>query len=161
MLRVRREKNGLLRISLDPGTAEVLRDLPRRLRALLTRPDFGDRVVQRLFPRAYKTEAEEVEYRELLGNDLLKRKLDSVDVFEKTLRAWKEGGLQVQLTVTPEDFELWLGFVNDMRLVLGTELDIKDESWGHTFDPSHPQANDMALLHYLSWLEEELLRALP
>ncbi len=159
MLRVRREKNGLLTVSLDRGTAEVLRELPQRLRAVLQRRDFSDRVVTRLFPKAYRSEGEETEYRRLLGEDLLRRKLEGVVLFEKTLRNWKEGILQVQVMVTPDDFELWLGFVNDMRLVLGTELDIQDESWGQALDPSHPQAQDMALLHYLSWLEEELLRA--
>ena len=161
MLRVRREKNGTLLVSMDKQTAEILGELPRRLRSVLERPDFADRVVQRLFPPAYRTQKEETEYRKLLGSDLLKRKLESVEAFEKTLRGRKDGVLQVQLRVVAEDVELWLGFVNDMRLLLGTELDIRDESRGHTFDPSHPQAADMALLHFLSWLEEELLKALP
>ena len=79
MLRVRREKNGLLTVSLDRGTAEVLRELPQRLRAVLQRRDFSDRVVNRLFPKAYRSKSEETEYRRLLGQDLLKRKLEGVE----------------------------------------------------------------------------------
>jgi hypothetical protein len=161
MLRVRRKENGTLLVSMDAQSAELLKELPQRMRSALERPDFTDRVVRRLFPPAYRTQEKENEYRQLLGDDLKKRKLDSVATFEKTLRGWKSGVLQTQIEVTPEDFELWLGFVNDMRLVLGTELDIRDESWGEKFDPDHPRAMDMMLLHYLSWLEEELLKALP
>ena len=63
------------------------------------------------------------------------------------------------LQIRATDFDLWLCFINDMRLVLGTELDIEDEGWGDAFDPNHPQAPELAPLHYLSWLQEELLGA--
>src|SRR5207344_2019273 len=35
MLRVRREKNGTILVSMDKSTAEVLRELPRKLRSIL------------------------------------------------------------------------------------------------------------------------------
>jgi hypothetical protein len=46
-----------------------------------------------------------------------------------------------------------------MRLVLGMELDIQDDGWSETFDVEDPQVESLALLHYLSFLEEMLLRA--
>ena len=159
MLRVHRQKNGSLVVSVPQLDAFVLRELPARLRNLLERPDFASRVVQRLFPAAYKDPSKDAEYQKLLGDDLLRRKRESIALFEKTLENWKLRGRRVEITISEADFELWLGFVNDMRLVLGTELDIQDESWGQNFDPDHPQAQDFALLHYLSWLEEELLQA--
>ena len=110
------------------------------------------------------------EFAPLLAEDakirsILKKKLESVKLFEDTLRNTRsvraQGEDAVELTVKPAEFELWLGFVNDMRIVLGTELDIQEDGWSENFDPEHPKASDFALLHYLSWLEEELLRAHP
>lgn len=165
ILKIRRKFNRSYSVVLDTDSAEALTDLPRRLRDLLTRPDVSKQVTARLFPRVYKDAAEEEEYRRLLGDELLRRKIDSVKLFEDTLQNRKavlvRGTDAVELTVKPEEFELWLGFVNDMRLVLGTELDIQEDGWSENFDPTNPKANDFALLHYLSWLEEELLRAHP
>ena len=159
MFKARRKKDGTVTVRLGAAEAELLLALPARLRAILKREDVTDRVIQRLFPPAYRDAKKESEYRGLLGRELLERKLESVDAFEKTLgnRTTQKG--RVHLTIRPEEYDLWLGFINDMRLVLGTELDIQDDNWSNNFNPSHPQAQDMAIFHYLSWLEEELLRA--
>lgn len=159
-MRIKRRRNGSIVLSLSQEEALLLRALPERLRTLLQNPDFKRRVAERLFPCAYQSRKDEEEYRRLLGQDLQQRKLASVEAFEKSLDDCKlRSRRKIDVNIEPEVFELWLGFVNDMRLFLGTELDIRDESWGGEFDPYHPQAEDMLLLHYLSWLEESLLRA--
>ena len=43
--------------------------------------------------------------------------------------------------------------------MIGTQLDITEESYG-VFDPSDPDAPRMALYHWLSWLQEEVVQAL-
>lgn len=160
MLKVSRRKDGTVAVSLNLYEALVLKSLPERIRRLLTDPDFSDRTVLRLFPRAYRDPAKDREYRRLLGEDLLRRKLAGVEAFEKSLRRMRVKQLRAEITVRAEDYDLWLGFVNDMRLVLGTELEIEEDDWSDdAFDASHPRAEDLALLHYLSWLEEELLQA--
>ena len=159
MLSAQRLENGNLKVTQNPDFAAILQELPGRLRQVLARSDFTDRVTRRLFPRAYQDKEKEAEYRKLLGDDLLEHKLESVKAFEHTLKSWEEVRGEVHLNLAADDFELWLGFVNDMRIVLGTELDIQDDSWERDFDPSHPQAEDMALLHCLGWLEELLLEA--
>jgi hypothetical protein len=159
MLRVRRRKDGSLSLSFPPSEALLLQTLPGQLRALLEDPDFTGQAVDRLFPHAYKDQEKEAEYRKLLGDDLRRRKLECIDVFEATLRESRTGLRGLEVIVKPEEFELWLGFVNDMRLVLGAKLDIQDEDWSLDFDPSAPGSQELALLHYLSWLEEELLRS--
>jgi Domain of unknown function (DUF2017) len=158
-MRVRRAKSGALTLSLPHVEALVLRDLPARLRAVLEREAFRDRLVERLFPRAYREEASEAEYRKLVGDELVARKLEGVKTFEETLAACRQRRKEVEITITPEQFQLWLGFVNDMRLLLGTELDVDESFFKQPFDPGHPRAADVALLYYLGWLEEELLRA--
>ena len=165
ILKVRRKLDGNYAVTLDPRSAQALQDLPRKLRNVLDRPDVSCRVTARLFPRAYKDAAEEAEYRRLLGDELLRRKRESIKVFEATFRNTKllrvRGEDVLELTVKPEEYELWLGFVNNMRIVIGTELDIQEDGWDEHFDPQHPKANDFGLLHYLSWLEDELLKAHP
>ena len=75
MLNVKRRKDGSLVLSLNLYEALVLKSLPQKIRQLLKDPDFSDRTLLRLFPRAYRDEAKDREYRRLLGEDLLKRKL--------------------------------------------------------------------------------------
>ena len=94
-----------------------------------------------------------------IREDIIRRKLESVAMFERTLREWKVGRRRVSIRIDQEGFDLWLGFVNDMRLVLGTELGIKADDWSQTFVPSANETHTLALLHFLSWLEEELVRA--
>lgn len=159
MPRVRRAKGGGLVISMDPEEALVLQALPARLREVLDRRDFKDRIVQRLFPCAHRDPQREAEHRKLLGDELLQRKLDGIRAFESTLSSPKVKGRRVEVAVEAGQFDLWLGFVNDMRLLLATELDIDEDFWKQPLEPSDPRAPEMALLHYLSWLEEELLRA--
>jgi hypothetical protein len=159
MLLVRRLRDGSCRLTLPEEDAAVLLSLPGRLRSLFERPDFRNKVIQRLFPPGYTDKKKQAEYRELLGDDLRRRKLQSIEAFEETFREARHRGDRVVLQIRATDFDLWLSFVNDMRLVLATELDIQDEGWGEDFDPTHPQAPELALLHYLSWLQEELLGA--
>ena len=158
-MRIRREKDDSLTVTLPMGEAVMLKRLPARLRGLIEEPDFTSRAVGRLFPRAYADGEKEAEYRKLLGDDLRQRKLECIRAFESTLAKCSVKHWNVDIRIRPEEFELWLGFVNDMRLVLGMELDIQDDDWGRHFDPAHPRADELALLHYLSWLEEEMLRA--
>ena len=158
-MRVRRAKSGALTLTLPHVEALVLRELPARLRAVLERGEFRDRLAERLFPRAYREEGREAEYRKLVGDEIVARKLEGVKAFEESLAACRPRRKEVEITITPEQFQLWLGFVNDMRLLLGTELDVDESFFQAPFDPAHPRAPDVALLYYLGWLEEELLRA--
>jgi len=159
MLRIRCRSDGILSVLLGHVEGRVVRDLPARLRAVLEDPAFSDRATSRLFPPAYADPRREKEYRRLLGEDLVRRKLENVEAFERTLRDWRERKDGIEVLIRPHDFELWLGFVNDMRLLLGSELDIADDDWGEELDLDHPGAEDLVLLHFLSWLEDELLRA--
>jgi hypothetical protein len=159
MLKVRRRQDGSLILSIPFAEAFVLRDLPARLRQLL-QGGFSERLARRLFPAAYRHERDQAEYQRLLGDDLRRRKLAGVEAFEKTVGEWTMRRRTVEIRVGPQELDLWLGFVNDMRIVLGVELDIQDDDWGREFDPLAPQAEDFALLLLLTWLEGELMRAL-
>ena len=66
----------------------------------------------------------------------------------------------VQMELAEEDLALWLGFFHDMRLLIGTKLDITDESWEKEIDPRDPDTAEIELLHRLAYLEEAVIQAL-
>jgi len=158
-MRVERRSSKGLRVVLKLGEALFFKALPQRLRQILESPEHHRRVCERLFPAAYSDPKREEEFRRLLGDDLIRRKLESVEVFEESLRNARVRRSRVEIEITPEQYEYWLGFVNDFRLMLGVELGIEDDDWGREFDPTEPMSEDLITLHLLSWLEEELLRA--
>lgn len=158
-LTVKRRKDGVLLLSVSPSEAAILLSVPDRLEELLGRPDFRDRVVCRLFPVAYHDADKEAEYRRLLGDDLRASKLRTVEAFRQALSSRTRRRRRFDFEIPADAFGTWLACLNDMRLVLATELDITQENWGLDFDPDGPRAYETALLHYLSWLQEELLAA--
>ncbi len=165
MIWITRRKPAGWSVWFPPGGVADLEELPRELRAVLEKPDFSDAVVARLFPQAYRDDAEkEAEYQRLLRDDLLRRKLEGVEAFERTLRGRKEkkmlGLALTRVDLTEEDLALWLGFLHDMRLVIGTRLDITDETWEKGVDPADPHAGELLLLHRLAFIEEAILEAL-
>jgi hypothetical protein len=147
MILLRKRKDGGWTAILPPGSAEVLEKLPCRLRAVLEKPDFGDKVIARLFPQAYRDDPEaEAEYQRLLRRE--KKGLLGTRI-----------GRYAEVDLSGEDLTLWLGFLHDMRLLIGTRLDITDESWEREV-PSGPEAEEHLLLHLLAYMEEAILEGL-
>jgi hypothetical protein len=103
----------------------------------------SDPVLRRLFPDAYSDpakapeslgQAEEwqeysAEFRRYTENDLRAGKRDNAVAVIRTLDALAplddEGGAVLKLS--PEESRQWLGSLNDLRLAIGTTLDITDE----------------------------------
>jgi hypothetical protein len=165
MIWITRRKPAGWTVWFPPGGIADLVKLPGEMRRILEKRDFADKVTARLFPQAYRDDPEaEAEYQRLLRDDLLGRKLEAVDAFERTLRARKEKSLfglgLVRVDLGDEDLTLWLGFLHDMRLVVGTRLDITDETWERGVDPEDPNADELLLLHRLAFIEEAIIGAL-
>lgn len=149
-----------------PDGMAALEGLPASMRSLLKDIDFADAAVRRLFPPAFREDPEaEEEYQSLLREDLVRRKLEAVEAFERTLAGRRErkllfGSALIEVDLGDEDLTFWLGFLHDMRLVIGTRLDVTDASWQRSIAPSDPHAAEMLLLHHLAAMEEMILRAL-
>jgi hypothetical protein len=119
-----------------------------------------DPALARLFPDAYQDdEKASSEFRRYTESDL---------------RTGKRGRAQCALESLPEDkggrFELdeeqaqcWLGALNDLRLVLGSRFGLSDDGQepGATLDPADPLLAYVPAYHYLGYLQETLLEALP
>jgi hypothetical protein len=61
--------------------------------------------------------------------------------------------------LTEEDVHAWIGALNDLRLVLGTRLDVTEEVYETELDPGDPQAPELAVYGYLTWLQDSLISA--
>jgi Domain of unknown function (DUF2017) len=107
--------------------------------------------LRRLFPPAHTDdENAEDEYRRLMGSQL--------DVGRDRALATVEATIE-RPTLTNDEAESWLRVLNDLRLVLGTRLDVtEDLAWN--LDPNDPRAPELAVYAYLSWLQEQLVEAL-
>jgi hypothetical protein len=137
-------------LRLPEEERQLLRFLPDELRSLLEVMP-GDPVLRRLFPRAYDDEQDEAAYRELMGNELAEARNRALQVLSETATAER---------LTGEQAQAWLTALNDLRLVLGTRLDVTDESLLVGLAENDPRAPELALYAYLSWLQEQLVEAL-
>ena len=148
--RVRRTRKGEFVLRLPSEERALLRSLPGQLRELLAT---DDPALERLFPPAYTDdEAANEEYRWLMRDDLVAGRMGALEVMEATVDA--EHLDEDQLTA-------WLSALNDLRLVLGTRLDVtEDMSDDPPIDPGDPRAPAFAVYSYLGVLEEQVVSAL-
>lgn len=144
-----------VRLVLDDMETHVIRQLTSELRALLDdgRIDRGDPVYERLFPSAYEDEKDETAYRDLIGDDLVRFKLQALDVVANAL-----GDRTSDVTIRGEALDIWLACLTDLRLAIGTRLDVDEERMGAELDPSDPDAQSLAVLHWLGFLQEGMVR---
>lgn len=154
---VRRRRDGAFDVRLRGWERDLLTDLVPQLRELLTAGAGGgeagaapDPSLRRLFPTAYADDAAlDAEYQSLVRDDLLERRLASLDLLEETIDAD---------VVTEEQLTAWMGAVNDLRLVIGTRLDVSEDM--DEIDPEDPDAPLFAAYGYLGWLLENIVAAL-
>ena len=141
---------GDFRLRLSDGERELLRTLPGELRALLD-SERDDPGLRRLFPPAYERDEEgEDEYRRLMADELLEGRRAALWLVEETAGRDR---------LTAAELDGWLRALNDLRLVLGTRLDVTEEMYDAELDPAHPQAYELSVYAYLSWLQEQLVAA--
>jgi len=141
----------VIRLALSPEARNVVRHFAEQVVGLLD-TDPAD-VTRRLFPPAY-AEADdkrlEDEYRRLMGDDLRQRHREAAQTLLDTLD---------QDALSPEEAEAWLRALNELRLVLGTVLDVGENDDGPA-DPDDPRAPGYALYHFLTALQGELIEEL-
>lgn len=131
----------------------------------------SDPALARLFPEAYgdddtELRAASAEFRRFTENDLRTRKRDDALVVVRTLDALTPSGDGAAvLTLTADECRNWLGSLNDLRLTIGTRLEVSDEDGGEDgslyrlpdSDPRKPMV--MAYL-WLGALQETLVETL-
>ncbi|MFC9791800.1 DUF2017 domain-containing protein [Streptomyces sp. NPDC057695] len=130
----------------------------------------SDPALKRLFPDAYGNDSEELraaasDFRRFTENDLRARKREDALVVVRALDALSadaagEGGAVLKLT--PDESRAWLGALNDLRLTIGTRLEVSDDEGEQLYrlpdsDPRKPMV--MAYL-WLGALQESLVETL-
>jgi Domain of unknown function (DUF2017) len=147
---MKRARGGGVRLRLPADERDLIEVLCEELRGRVDEePDHPD--LRRLFPPAHAEDPEaDAAYRRLVGSQLDSGRERAIATVQDTL------GNDL---LSAEEAESWLRVLNDLRLVLGTRLDVTEEM-SFDLDPSDPRATELAVYAYLSWLQEQLVGAL-
>ncbi len=111
-----------------------------------------DPALARLFPDGYSDdEHASADFRRFTEQDLRAQKVTALSVAQETLKDWKG-----KSSITGQQAQDWLKALNDLRLVLGTRLEITDEM-DTDFDADEPGIH---LYNYLTYLQGTLIDSL-
>ncbi|TDD77984.1 DUF2017 domain-containing protein [Actinomadura darangshiensis] len=164
-----------IRVLLEPEETALLRALMEQLLALIgdapeddgelasigiaenaVKPD--DPVLARLFPDAYRDDGEAAgEFRRYTEMGLRDGKREAAGA---VLGALREHGTDTVLD--EKQAQAWLRALNDVRLALGTRLDITEDWYeeAETMDARDPRAPLFAAYDWLTMLQESLVQVL-
>jgi hypothetical protein len=140
-------------VKLSDEERVALRDLCKQLRELLLQESpSSDPGVARLFPPAYPDDLlQNLDYERTAGNDLLAQRLAAIDIVAGSIDAKR---------LTEEQLLAWLSATNDLRLVMGTRLEITEETTEEDFAGDEAAEQTYGLYSYLTWLVAEFVEAL-
>lgn len=153
---VRRERDGTFALRLSEEEQVVLKSLVAQLRTLLRLEGSGQldeaSGVRRLFPVAYPDDPDrQEEYRALVHDELLAARLAAIDEVEETITLPNVDEAQLATIMRT---------LNDLRLVLGTRLDVSEDDATDLIDPDDPDAPALMAYDFCGWLLEHTVRAL-
>jgi hypothetical protein len=115
--RFTRTANGEYTVRMRTEERALLATLPDHLAALVAAG--RSPATTRLFPPAYSSEPEmDAEYQRLMGDELVRRRQAAVALVRDTIGRDR---------LTEEELRAWVGVCNDLRLVLGTLLDVTED----------------------------------
>jgi Domain of unknown function (DUF2017) len=151
LLRPRRD--GRYEWKLGANEREVLSQIAGDFRSLLAHETpSSDGSLQRVFPPAHPDDPiAELEYERTSGSALLDAKLEQLETFERCIG---------QKVLSEDEVLACMRAANDMRLVLGTRIDVREESTPADFVGDPEMESTFELYAYLSWLVESMIDAL-
>jgi hypothetical protein len=149
---VKRKGKGFA-INLGRVERDALRDLCEELRRLLLSENpASDPELARLYPPAYPDDPlRNLDFERTVGDELLQERLEAIDVVVETADAKH---------VSEEQLLAWLGALNNLRLVLGTRLDITEGSTEADFASDETKKGAYGLFQFLTWLVATIVEAL-
>jgi hypothetical protein len=141
---------------LDARTAQHPQDELAELTGLTTGPSTkpDDPVLARLLPD-FATDDSQLSgaLRSLHEPELIAAKNGAASVVLETL---PEAGGRVELTATQAD--AWLAALNDVRLALGTALDVS-EDMPEELPPDDPRSGHLGVYHWLTYVQDGLVQS--
>ena len=145
-----RNRDGTYSVRIDEDERRLLGLLTVQL-ASLVEADPTDSRLQRLFPTAYPKDPErEEEWRLLMSVDLHDRRREQLSTLAQTAAA---------TTLTEDELHGWAQALNDLRLYLGTRLDVSEET-DHDDLADDDDRQLFILYTWLGLLQEETVAAL-
>jgi Domain of unknown function (DUF2017) len=144
--RFHRTPRGEIRLRLPEEEQQLLRQLAAETRELIGEGE--DPALRRLRPAAYEDPELEREYRELTGRHLADSRDRALILVEETV------GRDV---LSAEEADAWLRALNDVRLVLGTKLDVTEDLDWDALSEEDPRLPELAVYSYVSWIQEQLV----
>lgn len=140
-------------VRLSKGVRGLLIELCQQSRGLLESEDpSSDPAVARLFPPAYEDDPlRNLEFETNLGGSPRTGKLEALDTVERTATA---------TALTEDEMLAWVGVVNDLRLVLGTRIEITEDATEEDFPPDDPRHDTYRAYLFLGYLLQEMLEAM-
>jgi hypothetical protein len=150
---------------LKARAEEAPQDELAELTGIRTGPSKGpdDPVLGRLLPDFHKIDPD-TPSKETLDSAAALRSLyepevldAKIGVAEVVLQTLPPGGGEVRLTY--EQADAWLSALNDVRLALGTALDVT-EDMPDELPPDDPRAPHLGVYHWLTWVQDTLVQAL-
>jgi hypothetical protein len=141
---------------VDAAEAGVLGLLLDQLEQLLEAEDLDDDpVMARLIPDGHRSDPEiAADYREMTERGLRSGKTDDLATVRATLP--DDGG---ELRLDADQAAAWLRTSNDLRLALGTRLDITDDTEPPD-DVTSEEEQQLAVYYWLTGLQGSLVDAL-
>jgi Domain of unknown function (DUF2017) len=143
---------------LEPAEARIVGLLLDQLEQLLEADADdvrGDPVVERLLPPGHRGDPElAADFRELTESSLRSGKADDLAMVRATLPT--EGGT---VRLDPDQAAAWLRTSNDLRLALGTRLDVSEDTEPPE-DLGSEDGQQLAVYYWLTGLQGSLVDAL-
>ena len=152
-----RRRGGVIRLRLEPVEVRLLDALLEELVELVSEDsgDAADPVQRRLFPAGYRDdETADAEFRALTELTLRAERSERA----RKCAAELAGG-SGDLALSSEAGQRWIQVLNDVRLALGTRLDVTEED-GPEIDPDDPLAEERAIYYWLTAVQDSLVVAL-
>lgn len=157
--------HGLLVDMLPEGLWD---DTADPLQALITMPSAdvaapGDPIMRRLLPDAYRDDPDAAgEYRRLMDADLRLQKAAALRrILDDLAGGQHRKGGELRLDLTRDAAEQWLYGLTDIRLVLGTMLDVTEEidQERASLEPGSPRFMQFGIYDWVTWLQDEIIQA--
>ncbi|NNN18269.1 MAG: DUF2017 family protein [Acidimicrobiaceae bacterium] len=141
---IKKIQENKFKVDLHPQVRQILGDLKE---LTLSHIEDNSPTAQRIFPVAYRNSPEmEMDYQNLTREPLTNHHRDSLAVFEKSLS---------KPELTEDEVLAWMCALNDMRLILGTALDISEEH--ATPEENEPNYEGYVVYDLLTYLQGVLI----
>ncbi len=146
---VKRRSDGTFVQSFHRSIPALLVDLGGQLEEVI---DSDDPDLRRLFPTAYPDDPEKDAGYQILARSELS---DARRVAVATVRRTHDNEV-----LTEDELTDWMALTNDLRLVIGTKLDVAEDDSYADVDPDDPRLPILEIYHVLGSVLHEIVEAL-